>query len=131
MQENPLTQLLGDASEILRYLSESIAVLEDAIEAEHIARRTAKETAQAYQDAETEYMIDIPFDGRNAEQRKLQQEAAVVKARQNGLGRYYQAMNAAKYKAEDAAMALEQASKRYSATKAAADLTAAMLNAAK
>jgi hypothetical protein len=39
-------------------------------------------------------------------------------------------MNAASYEADDAKMALEQASKRFRATESAADLTAAMLRAA-
>ena len=132
MQPQPLEILLQDGREIRDYLGEAISNLELAIEAEHKARRQAKEASQFYQDAEAEFLMDLAIDGKNAEERKRQMDAALVKARNyNGLARPWAQKNAAAYNAEDAAMALEQASKRFSATRAAAELTAAMLNAAR
>jgi shikimate kinase len=123
--------------DIVGSLSEAVSNLELAIEQEHVTRRAAKEATGAYDDAETEWTYDQMTAPTNGERitvdvRKAQIAAALVKARQsNGLARPYAAMNQAKYAAEDARMALDQAEKRYSATRAVAELTAAMLNAAK
>lgn len=130
MQVNPLATLIEEAAQIRNFLGDSITALESAIEADHAARRLAKQLADEYANAETEYLIAQVFDGKNAETRKLQTDAAIAKAKANGLGKPWRNAQSAKYASEDAAMTLEQASKRFSATRTAAELTAAILIAA-
>ncbi len=134
--QNPLSQLLVDAGSILMFLTEVTDNVEMAIEQEHVTRKMHKDAAKTYKDAETEWTYDqmiAPVDGKiTVDQRKAQVAALLVKAQKaNGLAGPYQAMRKAEYAAEDAKMALDQCEKRYSATKAAAELVSSMLNAAK
>ena len=130
---NPFAQMIADAADIRNALRESVANLELAIEAEATARRIAKEAKEAHENAEAEFTAEAmpTLDGKNGETRKAQLDAALVAARRAGvLAQTWARMNATKYAADDAAMALEQASERFRATESAADLTAAMLRAA-
>ena len=130
---NPLTGLLDVASGVFSALGEAVTNLELALEADVSARRTAREAKDAYQDSESEFAAEALFaaNGKNAEQRKAEVDVALVKARTSGpLAYRWQQMNAARNDADNAAMTLEQCSKRFRATEAAADLTAAMLKAA-
>ena len=130
---NPLTGLLDMASNVFGALSEAISNLELALEADAKARRTMKEANQIYQDGEAEITAEVMFGGKgtNKEQRMAEVDVALVKARTSGPLVYkWQQMNAARNDADNAAMTLEQCSKRFRATEAAADLTAAMLKAA-
>ena len=137
--QNPLSMLLEDAGALLSALNDATTNVEIAIDNEHITRRAAKEATGVYDDAEAEWTYDqmaapVPegVKAPTVDVRKAQIAAALVKARQgNGLAKSYAAMTHAKYKAEDAKMALDQAEKRFSATRSAADLVGAMLNAAK
>ncbi|MBK8772610.1 MAG: hypothetical protein IPM06_19595 [Rhizobiales bacterium] len=134
---NPLEALISDALDIKDALRDAVTNLELAIEADHKARRTAKEAMTAYDNAEAEWEYDqmcVPENGTKitADVRKAMVASAKVKAQRDGALAGYLAMaNAARYNAEDAAMALLQAEKRYGATRSACDLTAAILNAAK
>ena len=130
---NPYAALLNSAHEVRNALGESVTNLELALENEAAKRRTAKELRSMYDEAETEFLAEAVFaaDAKNAEGRKAQVDAALVKARQSGkLARLWAQANAAAYDADDAKVGLEQAAKRFRATEAAADLTAAMLRAA-
>ena len=130
---NPYAALLNSAHEVRNALGESVTNLELALENEAAKRRTAKELRSMYDEAETEFLAEAVFaaDAKNAEGRKAQVDAALVKARQSGkLARLWAQANAAAYDADDAKVGLEQAAKRFRATEAAADLTSAMLRAA-
>ena len=130
---NPYAALLNSAHEVRNALGESVTNLELALENEAAKRRTAKELRSMYDEAEAEFLAEAVFaaDAKNAEGRKAQVDAALVKARQSGkLARLWAQANAAAYDADDAKVGLEQAAKRFRATEAAADLTAAMLRAA-
>lgn len=130
---NPYAALLTSAHEIRNALAEAAQQLELAIANEADKRRVAKELRSMYEEAEAEFVAEtvISCDAKNAEGRKAQLDAALVKARRDGaLARLWAAANAAGYEHEDAKSALEQMSKRFRATEAAADLTAAMLRAA-
>ena len=129
---NPYAALLNSAHEVRNALGESVTNLELALENEAAKRRTAKELRSMYDEAEAEFLAEAVFaaDAKNAEGRKAQVDAALVKARQSGkLARLWAQANAAAYDADDAKTALEQAGKRFRATEAASDLTAAMLRA--
>ena len=130
---NPFATMIADAADIRDALREAVGNYELAVERETLARRTAKETRENYDAAEAEYVVEamLMCDAKNAEGRKAQMDAALVAARRAGvLAQAWALANAAGYDAEDAKMALEQASKRFRATESAADLTAAMLRAA-
>lgn len=133
---NPLATLIEEAAQIRNFLGDSITALESAIEADHAARRLAKQLEAEYNDIETEWTYSqmaapVPEGTKvTVDQRKAQVAAALVKAKANGLGKPWRNAQSAKYASEDAAMTLEQASKRFSATRTAAELTAAILIAA-
>lgn len=124
--------MIAAAVEIRDSLGAAVEQLNLALENEAAKRRTAKELRQMYDEAEAEFVAEtLPAcDAKNAEGRKAQMDAALVKARQTGpLARLWAQANAAAYDAEDAKVGLEQCSKTYRATEAAAELTAAMLRA--
>lgn len=130
---NPFAELIQSGIEIRNALAESVRDLELAIANEAQARRVAKELRQMYDEAEAEFVAEATFaaDAKNAEGRKAQVDAALVKARRDGkLARLWAQANAAAYTHEDTKSALAQMEKRFRATEAAADLTAAMLRAA-
>jgi len=125
--------LVNSAIDIRDALNGAVQQLNLAIEYEAAKRRTAKELCAAYDEAEAEFVAEtLPTcDAKNAEGRKAQLDAALVAARRDGaLSRSWAQANAATYDAEDAKVSLEQCSKTYRATEAAAELTAAMLRAA-
>ena len=125
--------LVNSAIDIRDALNGNVQQLNLAVENEASKRRTAKELRQSYEEAEAEFVAEtLPgCDAKNAEGRKAQLDAALVAARRDGpLAAKWAQMNAAAYDAEDAKVGLEQCSKTYRATEAAAELTAAMLRAA-
>jgi hypothetical protein len=128
-----LAALIETAINIREALGSSVTQLGLAIENEAAKRRTAKELRQMYDEAEAEFVAEVlpTCDAKNAEGRKAQLDAALVAARRDGtLANLWAQANAAAYDAEDAKVGLEQCSKTYRATEAAAELTAAMLRAA-
>ena len=130
---NPFADLIASAIDIRNALHENVAQLNLAVENEATMRRTAKELRQTYEEAEAEFVAEVMpnLTGKNAEGRKAQLDAALVAARRDGtLAGKWTLANAAAYDAEDAKVGLEQCSKTYRATEAAAELTAAMLRAA-
>ena len=130
---NPFNQLIQSGVEIRDTLSTAVRDLELAIEAELVKRRTAKELTTICEEIEAEFTAEV-FAGMTATNdkgRKAELDAALVKARRDGvLARPWAQMNAARYDLEEAEAAKEQAAKRFRATEAAAELTAAMLRAA-
>ena len=124
--------LVNSGIDIRNALHEAVTQLNLAVENEATMRRTAKELRNTYEEAETEFVAEtLPgCDAKNAEGRKAQLDAALVAARRDGaLAAKWALANTAAYDAEDAKVGLEQCSKTYRATEAAAELTAAMLNA--
>jgi hypothetical protein len=102
--------------------------LELALEAVKTARRDAQKAEADFEAAKAEFMVEAmaAADGKNAETRKAQAEAMVLKAQRTGtLARSYGHMLNTKYRLEDAEMAYDQMRTRFRATEAAADLTAA------
>lgn len=131
---NPFAELIASGIEIRNALAESVRDLELALENEATARREAKDAKTMYDEAEAEFAAEATFaaTGSNAEKRKAEVDMALIKARRHSepLATLWARMNNAAYAADDAKVALEQCSKRFRATEAAADLTAAMLRAA-
>ena len=130
---NPMEELINSGLEIRAELQKAAIDLELAIEGQFSKRQVAKELKRIYDEMEAEYTAETMFaaNGKNAESRKAELEAALVKARRDGfLARAWAQMNAAAYDAAEAESAYEQCSKRFRATEAAADLTAALLRAA-
>ena len=124
--------LVNSAIDIRDAIHSSVQQLNLAIEYEAAKRRTAKELKQAYDEAEAEFTAEtLPTcDGKNAETRKAQLDAALVAARRDGpLAAKWAQANAAAYDAEDAKVGLDTCAKTFHATEAAANLTAAILNA--
>jgi len=124
--------LVNSAIDIRDALNGNVQQLNLAIEYEASKRRTAKELRQTYEEAEAEFIAEtLPgCDAKNAEGRKAQLDAALVAARRDGpLANLWAQMNAAAYDAEDAKVGLDTCAKTYHATEAAANLTAAILNA--
>jgi hypothetical protein len=130
---NPFAEIIASGLEIRQALADSAQQLNLALENEAAERRTAKELKTMYDEAEVEFTVEAnaAATGSNAEKRKAEVEAALVKARQSGpLSRLWAQANAAAYNAADAKIGLDQCANRFRATEAAAELTAAMLRAA-
>ncbi len=124
--------LVNSAIDIRDALNGNVQQLNLAIEYEAAKRRTAKELRQSYEEAEAEFIAEVmpTCDAKNAEGRKAQLDAALVAARRDGtLAKSWAQANAAAYDAEDAKVGLETCVKTFHATEAAANLTAAILNA--
>jgi len=130
---NPFAEIIASGLDIRTALADSVRQLNLALENDATKRRTAKELRQMYEEAEAEFIAEaLPAcDAKNAEGRKAQLDAMLVKARNDGpLSQLWAAANAATYDADDAKVGLEQCAKTYRATEAAAELTAAILHAA-
>ena len=127
-----LAALIETAINIREALGSSVTQLNLAIEYEAAKRRTAKELRASYEEAEAEFVAEVMpnLTGKNAESRKAELDAALVAAHRDGpLAAKWVQMNAAAYDAEDAKVGLDTCAKTYHATEAAANLTAAILNA--
>ena len=128
-----LAPLIASGIDIRNALHENVMQLNLAVENEAAKRRTAKELRQSYEEAEAEFVAEtLPgCDAKNAEGRKAQLDAALVAARRDGaLADLWTLATAAAYDAEDAKVGLDQCAKSFRGVEAAADLTAAILNAA-
>lgn len=128
-----LAPLIATAISIRDGLKTAVTQLNLALENESDKRRTAKELRQMYDEAEAEFIAEVMpnLTGKNAESRKAELDAALVTARRDGtLANLWAQSTAAAYDAEDAKVGLDQCAKSFHATEAAANLTAAILNAA-
>ena len=131
---SPLVALIADAISIRDSL---LAAADDyalALEREQQTRRTAKEQRDAYEAHEAELIAEAyaTTTGKNAETRKAEVDAAKVAAQRVGvLAKPLAMRNAAENEADEARSAREQMDARYRALRAAAELTAAILSAAK
>ena len=128
-----LAPLIATAISIRDGLKTAVTQLNLALENESAKRRTAKELRQMYDEAEAEFIAEVMpnLTGKNAESRKAELDAALVTARRDGtLANLWAQSTAAAYDAEDAKVGLDQCAKSFHATEAAANLTAAILNAA-
>jgi hypothetical protein len=123
--KSELLSIVTDARNLNGAMDDATQDLRMAIEADAKARRAAKEMRQAYDDAEAEVSAEVLFNstGKNKEARDAELDAALVKARRNGvLARTWALKLAADSQAEDAAMALKQAETQFSGVKHASDL---------
>lgn len=138
-----LAALIETAINISEALGSSVTQLELAIENEAAKRRTAKEVREAYEADLAEWEAEawnrdrsvVNGDGKpkspTVDQIKTLVASERVAAQRTGpLAKSLAMSNAAAYDHEDAKAALEQCVKRFRATEAASDLTAAILNAA-
>ena len=138
-----LAALIETATNIREALGSSVTQLELAIENEAAKRRTAKEVREAYEADLAEWEAEawnrdrsvVNGDGKpkspTVDQIKTLVASERVAAQRTGpLAKSLAMSNAAAYDHEDAKAALEQCVKRFRATEAASDLTAAILNAA-
>ena len=138
-----LAALIETAINIREALGSSVTQLELAIENEAAKRRTAKEVREAYEADLAEWEAEawnrdrsvVNGDGKpkspTVDQIKTLVASERVAAQRTGsLAKSLAMSNAAAYDHEDAKAALEQCVKRFRATEAASDLTAAILNAA-
>ncbi len=138
-----LAALIETAINIREALGSSVTQLELAIENEAAKRRTAKEVREAYEADLAEWEAEawnrdrsvVNGDGKpkspTVDQIKTLVASERVAAQRTGpLAKSLAMSNAAAYDHEDAKAALEQCAKRFRATEAASDLTAAILNAA-
>ena len=138
-----LAALIETAINIREALGSSVTQLNLAIENEATKRRTAKEAREAYEADLAEWEAEawnrdrsvVNGDGKpkspTVDQIKTLVAAERVAAQRTGpLAKSLAMSNAAAYDHEDAKAALEQCAKRFRATEAASDLTAAILNAA-
>lgn len=123
------------AENIRDALAENARDYELAIETESLAVQQNKIAQQNYDDAEAELvsiaLADGTIDGKNAETRKAQVDALLVKERQSGhLHMLWRMKLDTENTVVNAKIIREQMGLRYGATKHAADLTAAILLAA-
>jgi hypothetical protein len=119
-----------DAESVINQLSSAVRDLELAMEREALTRRAFANAKQDYADSEAEIQFELVHtaDGKNAEQRKAQVDVGLIRARNEGaLRKEWARMLAAQTEADDAKLALDQATRRYRAVEAVAELTTAML----
>lgn len=124
--------LVQEAMNISQVINRNETNLRMALEAEAQTRQAEKEARQAYEAAEAEVTFETMFNanGKNAETRKAEVEAALVAARRDGdLAGVWATLNAAIVEHEGAEMALEQMKVSFRAVSTAAELQAAMLRA--
>ena len=122
--------LLKDADSVRTQLTAAVRDLELAMERESITRRANVNAKQDYGDAEAEIQFELvhTVEGKNAEARKAQVDVGLIRARNEGaLRKEWARMLAAQAEADDAKLALDQATRRYRAVEAVAELTTAML----
>lgn len=123
--------LLKDAESVRNSLQSAVRDLELAMERDSIARRAYADAKLAYGDNEAEIQFELVHtsDGKNAEARKAQVDVGLIRARNDGaLRNEWRRMNVAQTEADDAKLALDQATRRYRAIEAVAELTTAMLH---
>ena len=122
--------LLRDADSVRTQLTAAVRDLELAMERDSLTRRAHTAAKQDYQDAEAEIQFELVHtsDGKNAEARKAQVDVGLIRARNDGaLRKEWQRLLATQTEADDAKLALDQATRRYRAVESIAELTTAML----
>lgn len=128
-----LNNMIRTAEQIRDSLPVLARDLELAMERESLTRAAYVTAKRDYEDAEAEIAFELVHtaDGRNAEARKAQVDIGLIRARADGaLRTLWGRMLAAQADADAAKLACDQMARRFRATEAAADLTAAMLKAA-
>jgi len=123
---NPLVE---EAAGIRQDMKECLRALEVEVIHDVAARRTVAVAKQAYQDAEAQAMFGIVInaDGKNAEIRKAQIDAALMDARNDVLRATWAEYQAAIEVAESAKAALEMDARHFRALESMAELISASL----
>lgn len=139
MIPNPLATMVVEAEGLLQALADTATAFERAIDRQATARVAHQNAKADYDEAEAEFLAELAFGGeceeyaaaKNAEQRKLATDRALIRARQDGeLSYVWQRMKNAEQVYEDERVAYDQLDARFKAQRVAADLQASMLRAA-
>lgn len=133
---NAVHDLLDNASRIQAQLAADALNMELAIEQRQRALQIHKEAKSVYDSAEAEFLADLMFGdesfakARNAEQREVLKDRALVAARATGnLAAAWYALLDAERTLNNATLAFDQCDARFKAVRCAVQLQAAMLTA--
>ena len=141
MNSAHLNQLLTDCENILTHLEDVTADLVVAIDADILAKRALRDAERLLSDAESELVTDaamrakvekagpLSHAAQSSPAYKQAVDAMLADARRGVLANHWTNAERARYAADDAQARREQIATAYSATKHAANLRAAMLNA--
>lgn len=133
---NPYNTTITDARNLLSTLAEHALQLNLAIENRQYAVQAYTTAKRDYDAAEAEFLFDLADeDGyrscKNAEQREIYRDAALVKARSIGSLSYpWRVMNDCKLALDNAQLGFDQCELQFKATRIAAELMSSMLRAA-
>lgn len=134
---NPLRDVILDGVNIRNRLDTDTLQMRLALENRHFALQAHQSAKQAYQDAEAEFLADFTWaddayrSAKNAEQREILKDAALVRSRQAGVLAYpWRALNDTRRELDNTELAYAQCEVSFKAVKTAAELTGALLKAA-
>jgi hypothetical protein len=134
MCPNPIASLIQDAERIQSSLAEDVRSLCAARDAVAQARQARQAAQELYEEAETEFLFSLIFENeqysgcKNADQRQVVKDAALVKARQSGvLRQVWRTFNECRIAQDNATLKYDKAEDRFKAIRVAAELQAAML----
>lgn len=133
---NPYAETIRNAENLQASLHNICTDFELAIEQRQLAIQAYTTAQRAYEEQEAEFLFELSMTdeyraGKNAEIRKLVQDMALIKARNNGpLRMAWGALNQATKVRDNAELAYSQMDARFKAVRVAAELQASMLRAA-
>lgn len=134
---NPYSETIRNAENLQASLHNICTDFELAIEQRQLAIQAYTTAKQAYEEQEAEFLFELSMTdeyqkGKNAEIRKLVQDMALIKARNNigPLRMAWEVLNQATNVRDNAELAYSQMDARFKAVRVAAELQAAMLRAA-
>ena len=132
---NPFQTLLDNADNIQQVLADDTGNMALAIEAKQLALQSHREAQAAYDEAEAEFTFSVTFGDdedyarcKNADQRKLVLDRAIIAARGTGpLTQPWRILNRTKTDLDNATMSYDQCEARFKGVRVAAELQGAML----
>lgn len=133
---NPYSETIRNAENLQVSLHNICTDFELSIEQRQLAIQAHVTAKQAYEEQEAEFLFEVSMTdeyqkGKNAEIRKLVQDMALIKARNNGpLRMAWGALNQATNVRDNAELAYSQMDARFKAIRIAAELQSSMLRAA-
>lgn len=133
---NPYAETIRNAENLQTSLHNICTDFEMSIEQRQLAIQAHVTAKQAYEEQEAEFLFELSMTdeyraGKNAETRKLVQDLALIKARNNGpLRMAWGALNQATNVRDNAELAFAQMDARFKAIRGAAELQSSMLRAA-
>lgn len=137
MTRSPLNDAVADGYNVRNHLNQDAMTMRLTLEQKQVAQQAYTSAKRAYEDAEAEWLADFTWNddayrtAKNAEQREILKDAALVKARRSGaLAQPWRILGDCDLMHQNAVLAYEQADVAFKAVRIAAELTSSLLRAA-